>query len=145
MTVAKRFEAQYMPEPMSGCWLWIGAVVDSDYGDLKLGRREDGRISAHRFSYELHHGSIPKGLCVLHRCDTKICVNPDHLFLGTRNDNNQDMIRKGRARTRAKLTKTQVAEIRALLVAGESLRKIGRRFGLSTWPVIQIRDGKTYR
>lgn len=74
------------------CWLWIGARNKKGYGVAWDGSRTQ---KAHRISFMLNNGYMPK-LCVLHRCDVSSCVNPDHLFLGTRADNNADMMRKGR-------------------------------------------------
>lgn len=89
-----RFERYYIPEPNSGCWLWIGAG-NGRYGSLA---GEDGRTTepAHRISWKLFNGHLSKGINVLHRCDVTWCVNPDHLFLGTQADNVADMCRKGR-------------------------------------------------
>lgn len=80
------------PEPNTGCWLWLG-TIKGGYGNVAFCGRT---MRTHRLAYELTHGPIPSGLCVCHRCDTPSCCNPDHLFLGTPNDNNQDKIRKGR-------------------------------------------------
>lgn len=79
-----------IPEPMSGCWLWEGSLQTRGYGWA-------GGITAHRLSYKVHRGDIPDGLHVLHRCDQRSCVNPDHLWLGTHADNMADMSKKGRA------------------------------------------------
>jgi len=75
------------------CWLWTAPTDTKGYGQLRVGGR---LVMAHRLSWELANGAIPEGLCVLHRCDVAACVNPGHLFLGTKGDNNTDRHRKGR-------------------------------------------------
>ena len=80
------------------CWNWTGSKRNKGYGAFVFAR-PDGKVvqgRAHRFSYEIHKEEIPKGLFVLHKCDNPACVNPDHLFLGTNQDNVDDMMRKGR-------------------------------------------------
>ena len=79
-----------------GCWEWTGATQFPGYGKLGLG--DGARVGyAHRISWELHYGSIPEGMEVLHRCDNPPCSRPDHLFLGSQADNLADMRAKGRA------------------------------------------------
>lgn len=86
-------EERSIPEPMSGCWLWFQSQIGTGYGDFRLDHKH---YLAHRASYEVYKGEIPKGMHVLHKCDTRCCVNPDHLFLGTNLDNIQDSVKKGR-------------------------------------------------
>jgi len=92
----KRFWAKV--EKTDNCWLWTGSKRNKGYGAFvyadKNGKVVQGR--AHRFSYEIHVGEIPEGLFVLHKCDNPGCVNPDHLFVGTNQDNVTDMVSKGR-------------------------------------------------
>ena len=80
-----------------GCWEWTAYRDPLGYGRLNV----DGvPVLAHRLAYELEHGAIPDGMCILHRCDNPPCVNPDHLWLGTQADNSLDMASKGRWRNR---------------------------------------------
>ncbi len=92
MTVQERFESKYMKDP-SGCWLWQACVNNSGYGGFNINRKW---VMAHRVAWEIAYGSIPKGVHVCHHCDTTNCVNPDHLFLGSRFDNMQDAVKKKR-------------------------------------------------
>lgn len=79
-----------------GCWQWTATLSTSGYGKIGVGPHGAGVLHAHRVSWELHFGPIPDGLWVLHHCDNRPCVRPDHLFLGTVIDNMQDAVGKGR-------------------------------------------------
>lgn len=85
-----------MPEPNSGCVLWLGGVNNIGYGTIRWAGRE---TVAHRLSWESVNGPIPNGLRACHKCDVRSCINPAHLFLGTQLDNVADMFAKGRNRT----------------------------------------------
>jgi hypothetical protein len=106
-----------IPEPNSGCWLWLKSVDRYGYGQWT--RYHGGRrVTAHRMAYEIHNGPLPAGACVCHRCDVRSCVRPDHLWLGTVAENNADKVDKGRQSRGeksglAKLTAEDVARIRA--------------------------------
>ncbi len=86
------------------CWLWTGAHNGKSekrkwpYGLLSKDRSRNTHYRAHELSWELHNGPVPEGMWVLHKCDVTLCVNPDHLFLGTAADNTADMLQKGRAK-----------------------------------------------
>lgn len=83
------------------CWNWTGLkTVKGGYGKFSVGSRE---VRSHVMSYALEYGSVPKGMCVLHKCDNVTCVRPDHLFLGTEADNNRDSMMKGHKRGRKPL------------------------------------------
>lgn len=91
-----RFWAKVDKRGSDECWLWTGSLTRSGgYGQIARTRKE-GPVRANRVSYELANGQILEGMCVLHECDIPACVNPAHLFLGTRGDNCQDMGRKKR-------------------------------------------------
>jgi hypothetical protein len=92
-TVEQRF-LKAVRKDKSGCWLWQNFCYRNGYGEFYM---SSGKHLAHRASYTLFKGKIPDGLCVLHRCDVRNCVNPDHLWLGTVKENQVDMAKKGRS------------------------------------------------
>lgn len=142
-----RFENKVRRD-LDGCWYWIGGKRDG-YG---LFRFEGRCMNAHRFVWEQTVGLIPDGLCVLHTCDHRSCVRPDHLFLGTRADNNADRDRKGRHTAllgedhgMAKLTEDDVRVIRQKYKAGESAYALAREFGVHHTTAHRAAIGRTWR
>jgi hypothetical protein len=128
-----------------GCWNWLGAKMPNGYGEINEGPPHFKPRSIHRVSYEIHHGPIPEGLQVLHRCDNRACANPEHLFLGTNLDNRHDSMRK--ERTVRKLNRQKVLEIRELLEQGLTQRQIASQFGVNQTIIsdINLRKGYLYR
>lgn len=90
--VEQRFWKYVDKKSNNECWNWIGACCRG-YGLIRINRKN---ILSHRFSWGIHFGRIPEGLCVLHECDNRRCVNPNHLFLGTNQDNVDDKVNKNR-------------------------------------------------
>lgn len=128
-----------------GCWLWCAAKDDCGYGVFSI----DGKnFRAHRLSYELTIGTIPKGLKILHKCDTPACVNPSHLFIGTQADNIKDCMEKGRRGSQkgadnsgSKLTPEQVAAIR---MDARLYRYIAADYGIHPATVGRIKSRKRW-
>lgn len=131
--LAERFWAKV--QRGDGCWLWTASLGTAGYGQIGGAGRGSRPLQAHRVAWELIFGPIPEGQWVLHRCDNKRCVRPDHLFLGDVGANNRDMYAKGRAAAqvapervirrgiahhKAKLTDAQVVEIRRLYGSGDA-------------------------
>lgn len=155
-TIEERFWAKV--KKTNSCWIWTAAKRNKGYGAFTY--KENGRTiqgRAHRYSYELHKGPIPPGMFVLHQCDNPACVNPDHLFLGTNDDNIRDMLSKGRhipggthigdkgdwkrgaAHHAAKLTPDDIREMRRLHAEGGwSYSQLGKRFGVNTSAAYKI-------
>ena len=134
-----------------GCWGWSGcAPKNPGYGQF----RSDMKIMrAHRASWIIHHGDIPKGLCVLHSCDNPICSNPRHLFLGSHSDNMLDSIKKNRNKSigafgeknhQAKLNRSDVKKIRELIANSVAYKEIAKFFGVHLSRISDIKCGRTW-
>lgn len=145
---AVKFAKHVSPSDQNGCKLWTGGKIYSGYGRMNCLVNGKWTLQlAHRVAWELFCGTIPAGMCVLHTCDVRNCVNPDHLFLGTQGDNIKDTVSKGHCPSgeshfRAKITAAQVKEIRAAVAAGETQAAMAVRFGLTprhVWKIVARR------
>ena len=140
--VVDRIEARSIPEPNSGCTLWEGMT-----GALAGGRtvpygviRHKGKMTGvHRVIYEHAYGSIPAGACVCHRCDVSLCCNPEHLFLGTNDDNHADKARKDRGKK--KLTHAKAVEMHKLRASGMIHADLAKMFNVTRPTVSRILSG----
>lgn len=124
------------------CWLWIGYKNDKGYGVASKYGSE--LILAHRFSFEMTGAVIPDGMSVCHNCDVRNCVNPDHLFLGTHQENMDDMNVKGRHGSR-KLTDEDVNTIRHECMNGATQTSIAKRYGVTQSIISDIMRCVSYR
>lgn len=156
MDAPERFDAQHIPVPEAGCWIWLGTLVRG-YGQFQAcGKRE----LAHRYALSQKLGrAIPNGLFACHKCDTPSCVNPDHLYEGDVYTNARDKCVRGRVSRgidfvptenrykgerhhSAKLTISDVCEIRS---HRRSYRELSKQFGVSTTSIAKIVLGKTWK
>ena len=151
-----KFLKKVVVEGLNECWIWKGARAvrmnalgeNVGYGHVRVEKRL--RL-AHRVSFELFKGEIPEGMHVLHRCDTPLCVNPRHLFLGTHEDNMKDMViknrhlmnrRRGEKHSQSKVTEQQVLEIRA---SNEKLKVLAERYGVTFGLIGHIKARRAWK
>ncbi len=136
------------------CWVWMASINRKGYGNfyISTGNSEERHTLAHRFSWEDSYGLIPDGMYVCHKCDNPSCVNPSHLFLGTNQDNMDDMKRKGRSprmkgstHPESKLTESKVQEIKEIRKTGKPYNKIAALYGVDTSLIFRICKGKSWR
>lgn len=141
----RRFNNKWRENDVTGCWEWFGAKASKGYGEIKIPKTRK-QIPAHRLSYLIHKGAIPEDKCVLHKCDHPCCVNPDHLFVGSKLDNARDMVSKnrhcfGEKQGASKLSTEQVRQIRMLCDSGIPQIEISRIMSISPMQVSRIKRG----
>ena len=148
--IADRFKMR-VEKQSNGCWLWTGNMSKGGYGVIVI----DGKpVRAHRLSYTLHRGEIPEGLFICHHCDNPSCVNPDHLYAGTHQQNMDDRTRRGRnhiprgvaprgaGNGMAKLNGEKVLEIKtALSSKSSSQSELARKYGVDPSLISKISSG----
>lgn len=155
MPIKDRLLMHVIINPVSNCWEWQGSKRQG-YGRTIIGSRKDGTrksVSAHRLSYEVFKGEIPKGYEVCHKCDNPCCINPEHLFIGTRQDNVDDRERKhrnivkvGEEQSRAKLTKKIVKDVRwERYYKGTSYRSLAQRYKVNKATMMNAIKGITWK
>lgn len=121
------------------CWLWVGYKDYKGYGIIRISKNPSLLGKAHRFSYELHKGEIPKGLLVMHICHNRACVNPEHLKVGT----NAENMKMSRGRNRL-LNEEQIREVHETKGKVDSAT-LGHKFKVSRQLISDIRSGRVYK
>jgi uncharacterized protein (DUF433 family) len=152
LSLKERLDIRKVIAP-NGCHLWTGHTLNG-YGKLRF---KGDRIYTHRAAYQLAHGDLTNELCVCHTCDNPICINPEHLFLGSRAINNADKVAKNRqakgvnhglkgsAHPLARLTEIAVLAIRAAYKAGEKQKKLAETYLVSRSQISQIVNKKKWK
>lgn len=144
----ERFMKKVKVNNDTGCWEWLGFKGLNNYGQFSIGGRT---VLAHRASFLIFNGDLVRGMCVCHRCDNPMCVNPVHLFQGTRSDNMQDCIKKGRRNSKGaegvKHHRSVFADddIRSIRNSSDTRRNLADKYGVTTSAIGQILRGVSWR
>jgi hypothetical protein len=142
--LSETFEQRFWKkvEKTETCWLWVAHIDTVGYGAIFKGyNRNASPIRAHVASWLLHFGPIPKGRFVLHRCDNRACVNPDHLWLGTHADNMKDKRSNNRHTTRQRSSAIPESTKEAIRQSSESRNRLAAKFGVSEGMIYKLRHG----
>jgi hypothetical protein len=134
LSALERYQAKVQVGTSDECWPWLGGTVNNGYGMFWFKGR---MVLAGRWKWQQERGPIPEGMILCHACDNPPCQNLDHMFLGTYADNTQDMMNKGRNRSRpAALTPMQANEVRGrYLNGGASQRQLAREYAVSQYVI----------
>jgi len=142
-SVQERIEGNIVIDQETGCHNWNKCVTIDGYGQIKINGKSE---RVHRVYYELHKGKIPEGMYVCHRCDNPKCCNPEHLFLGTHQDNMDDMMAKGRrGNCGAILTIETVKEIRKKYVETTTYKELAIEYGVSYNTICKIITNRNWK
>jgi hypothetical protein len=141
---------KYVDKETGLCWLWLGSKNQDGYGRFSMNRKN---VLAHRVSYQIYNGEIPTGMIVIHSCDNRGCVNPQHLRLGTQRENVFDMVSKGRNGDHSgekcgmsKLTWYDVNQIRLMSASGSYIsEEIGKKFNVCGSTIRRIIRNETWK
>ncbi len=151
-TDKNRFYSNIIINQNNSCLEWMGTLKNNGYGQFKKLNKK--WFHAHRLSYELFIGQIPEDICVLHKCDNRKCVNPEHLWLGTKKDNTQDMIKKnrkiiiplkGERNGRAKLKENDIILIRKLYSEEMNCTQLSKIYNVAISTIDRIVRNKSWR
>lgn len=139
----KYFNSKYEIKD-NGCWEWIGSRDRKGYSRFGI------KTKAYRYSYEKFKGKIPQNMSICHSCDNKGCVNPNHLFLGTNEENQEDKVKKNRqakeeSHGRSKLTRENVIDIREKIIKGVGCRYLANQYHVTIGLIYHIRDRKIWK
>lgn len=145
-TLKESFEAKFKKGNSNECWNWGYSKTPYGYGGFTFKRK---RYIASRISYETYVGEIPEGMHVCHKCDNPSCVNPNHLFIGTVQENMTDMVNKNRSakgshHSQAKLNESSVKEIKKLLKQNVSHKELAEKFGVGVRAISKINLGQRW-
>lgn len=140
----KQLMDQISKNPTTGCWTWMGALFQgSGYGQFSNRMLAKSPTTAHRASWEIHKGPIPEGKMILHKCDNRKCVNPEHLYVGNNSENMIDRSKRGYVH-QMRLNEQKVREMRQLRQKGWPWRALAKRYGVHTNAVRDATLGRSW-